>query len=412
MAPNSRPGGSSEAPAGQPASGQITAEVNIDPGDVTGPSPVVGPDATVVSPGPRPLRRSDENVPADQAGGPAAGGRNGPAATSGDGWDADSTVSWDTSSAWEDEDTEGPDNGVERWDDAPNWEGEVVVWEGQGAEVVPTPAGPGGWSGAPTYPPAYVPAHLPSSPGSREDAMVPYAGGAHLAAAPGAYDRKTGPRTRRETGPWRELVIVTAVAVIVSAVILAVTTAEKNNLGGLDSLFGSPTTTAAAPPSSLAAGVATGGAASHSAASSGPVVISTTAPKNATPTLSQRATSLPVTAGVAQSLVSSWLATNPGGYGIGAPDVAGTVPNELYYAVQRATGTYWALAAFKPSAALSAQSGTPTGQAELAEFHDSVYAFSWQAGPVWTLLGEFSTGSCPDVWVPRAVLAAWGLCGL
>ena len=38
--------------------------------------------------------------------------------------------------------------------------------------------------------------------------------------------------------------IITAVAVIVSAVILAVTTAEKSNVAGLDSIFGSPRTTA------------------------------------------------------------------------------------------------------------------------------------------------------------------------
>ncbi len=429
MAPDARPDGSSEAPAGQLASGQITAEVNIEPGGVTGASQGSG---TVVRPGPLPPSRSDQDDHADedmytqedQGTGLAAGWRNGPGGTRADGWDADSTAAWDPASAWEDEDAEAHDNGAGPWDEAPDWEGEIVVWEGLRPEVAPTPAGPDGLTGAPTYPPAYVPAHLPSpfspspfspspfSPDSREHAVIPYAGGAHVAPPPGVYDRKGGPRTKRQNGPWRELVIVTAVAVIVSAVILAVTTAEKSNLGGLDSLFGSPRTTAAPPPSSLATGGATGGAASHSAASSGPIVISTTAPRNATPTLSQRATSLPVTAGVAQSLVSSWLATNPGGYGISAADVAGTVRKEVYYAVQRATGTYWALAAFNPSAALSAQSSTPTGQAELAEFRDSVYAFSWQAGPVWTLLGEFSTGSCPDVWVPRAVLAAWGLCGL
>ena len=203
--------------------------------------------------------------------------------------------------------------------------------------------------------------------------------------------------------------IITAVAVIVSAVILAVTTAEKSNVAGLDGLFGSPTTSgAASTPPPTTAGVATDRSPALSSTTSKTGTASTTAPA----TLSQGAKSLPVTAGVAQSLVTSWLASNPGGYGMSPADVAGTVPNDVYYAVQPATGTYWALAAFKPSAALMAQSSTQTGQAELAEFHDSVYAFSWQAGPVWTLLGEFSTGSCPGVWVPRAVLAAWGLCGL
>jgi hypothetical protein len=228
------------------------------------------------------------------------------------------------------------------------------------------------------------------------------------------YERKDGPRTKRENGPWRELVIITAVAVIVSAVILGVTTAEKTNLAGIDGLLGLPTTTTVPATAPTTAGSASAGhtpGVSTEAAKSATAL--TTAPKTATPTaLSQRAKPLPVTAGVAQSLVSSWLASNPGGYGMGPADVAGTVSKQVYYGVQPATGTYWALAAFKPSAALSAQSATQTGQAELAEFHDSVYAFSWQAGPVWTLLGEFSTGSCPGVWVPRAVLAAWGLCGL
>ncbi len=233
-----------------------------------------------------------------------------------------------------------------------------------------------------------------------DDAVALYSARGVPAPIGAAYDRKGAPRTKRERGPWRELVIITAVAVIVSAVILAVTTAEKSNVANLDSIFGSPGTTAGATAPSTTAGAATDSSAAIS---------STT---NTTTPLSHGAKSLPVTAGVAQSLVKSWLASNPGGYGMNPADVAGTVPHEVYYAVQPSTGTYWALAAFKPSAALTAQSSTQTGQGELAEFHDSVYAFSWQAGPVWTLLGEFSTGSCPSVWVPRAVLAAWGLCGL
>ena len=128
--------------------------------------------------------------------------------------------------------------------------------------------------------------------------------------------------------------------------------------------------------------------------------------------LNQRAKALPVTPGVEESIIKSWVATNPGGYGIGPADVSGTVASEAYYAVQPATGTYWAIAAFKPSPALLAQSSTTTGEAELAEFKNSLYAFSWQAGPLWTLVGEVKTGDCPGIWVPRTVLAAWGLCGL
>ena len=434
MAPNARPGGSSKAPAGQAATGQVTAEVKIDPDSVTGASQAQDSNITVpvvvhapdeapgwddhsgggtygqedryradADTGPVTAWHDASVATAPDADNSAAGGTDGDTSS---GWEADSTAAWNPASAWAEEDAGTPDNASELWDDVPDWEGEIVVWEGQGNDVVPAPAGSSGWAGAPTYPPAYLPAHLPSSLVSRDDAVTPYLGQRSLPAPPGVYDRKGAPRTKRD-GPWRELVIVTAVAVIVSAVILAVTTAEKSNLAGIDNLFGSTETTvkAASPPSGLAK--STAGAASPAAGTS-----ATTAPRATSSTLSQHATSLPVTAGVAESLVNSWLASNPGGYGITAADVAGTVPNEVHYAVQRSTGTYWALAAFKPTATLSDQSATPTGRAELAEFQNSVYAFSWQAGPVWTLLGEFSAGSCPDVWVPRAVLAAWGLCGL
>ena len=82
------------------------------------------------------------------------------------------------------------------------------------------------------------------------------------------------------------------------------------------------------------------------------------------------------------------------------------------YAGSRLQLTYWATAVFKPSAALLASSSTAAGQTKLAQFQNSVYVFSWKAGPVWTLLGEVSAGSCPNSWVPKNVLAVWGLCGL
>jgi hypothetical protein len=119
-----------------------------------------------------------------------------------------------------------------------------------------------------------------------------------------------------------------------------------------------------------------------------------------------------VTPGVAQSLIKSWLATNPGGVDLVPADVAGTVPRELYYAAQPASATYWATVVFKPSARLLAASSTAAGQTKLAQFQNSVYVFSWKAGPVWTLLGEVSAGSCPNSWVPKSVLAVWGLCGV
>jgi hypothetical protein len=137
----------------------------------------------------------------------------------------------------------------------------------------------------------------------------------------------------------------------------------------------------------------------------------TARPRTTTPASAEKAQNLLVTAGVESSLVRSWLATNPGGVDLSAKDVAGTQPGEVYYAEQPASATYWALVAFKPSATLLEESSTAAGQDKLAEFQNSTYAFSWQSGPVWTLLGEVSTGSCPGV-VPAPVLKVWGMCGL
>ncbi len=422
MASNARPVGSPSAPAGPPTRGPTAPEPDVDLNgdDPTQPIPTSGPAAVGTEPDHDQHKqpstddyRHDSDGPSPPAVWPA------PApAVRADGWDADSTAAWDPGSAWEAEDTHRTDDPSALWDEAPEWEGETVTWEGQPEASLPAPLLGSELTGAPTYPPGYAPEYLPAHLSSPEDALAVYTGHGAPPATAGriAYDQKGRHLGRREKGPWRELVIITAVAVILSAVILAVTTAEKNNIAGVDNIFGSPSTTSRVVSTSspaFTAGAGAPAAAKLSPSSPNATSASSAASQNATPsTLSQQAKSLPVTAGVAQSLVKSWLATNPGGYGISPADVAGTVPHGVYYAVQPATGTYWALAAFKPSAALLAQSSTQTGQEKLAQFHDSVYAFSWQAGPVWTLLGEFSTGNCPEVWVPRSVLAAWGLCGL
>ncbi|MGA3221132.1 MAG: hypothetical protein ABSE77_19000, partial [Acidimicrobiales bacterium] len=138
----------------------------------------------------------------------------------------------------------------------------------------------------------------------------------------------------------------------------------------------------------------------------------TTVPSTTTaPAAVQKAKNLLVTPGVEGSLVRSWLATNPGGVNLSPKDVAGTEPGQVYYAEQPASATYWALVAFKPSATLLEESSTAAGQEKLAEFQNTIYAFSWKAGPVWTLLGEVDTGTCPGV-VPAPVLKIWGMCGL
>ena len=423
MASNAGPGGSPNAPAGQPADDDATGElvidvdaISADVGTATAPlerpgyaQPLNGPGPDVAPPS------SDDTHPNGRVADTPAGWPAPPPALRADGWDAESTAAWDPASSWAVEEDEEPEEGTDGpWDEVPNWEGEIVTWEADRDAGPGQLARPDGaeaeLTGAPTAPPGYAGEYLPAHLSRGDDAVALYAG---RGATPlgGVYDRKGALRTKRDRGPWRELVIITAVAVIVSAVILAVTTAEKSNVAGLDSIFGTPRTTAGAASPSTTAGAATDSSPALSSTTPGTGLSAAPKPGTSAP-LSQQPKSLPVTAGVAQSLVKSWLASNPGGYGMSPADVAGTVPNEVYYAVQPTTGTYWALAAFKPSPALSAQSSTETGQGELAEFHDSVYAFSWQAGPVWTLLGEFSTGSCPSVWVPRAVLAAWGLCGL
>jgi hypothetical protein len=454
MASKARRRGSPEAPAGQPAAGNhAAAEPGIDAddsGSVTNMSETTSPCPIVVENGPGPdqgmptdddiyqaedtrpvighepgleqdrptdddMYPADETLPNQPASWPVP-----PPMPRADGWDADSTAAWNPASAWAEEDAGGDDAGGEdggraQWDEVPDWEGEIVTWEGP-AQVPALVQGE--LTGAPTHPPGYLPDYLPPnlpSPlparrSAQDAALGIYAGQGTPPRGVPIYDRKGAPRPKRENAPWRELVIITAVAVIVSAVILAVTTAERNNVAGLGSLFGS-TGTSSPTASTLTAGAAKGHSTALSSSPSKSHTASTTAAKKPTPA-TLGAKSLPVTVGVAQSLVKSWLATNPGGYGIGLADVAGTVPKEVYYAVQPSTGTYWAVAAFKPSPALLAQSSTQTGQEQLAQFQDSLYAFSWQAGPVWTLLGEFSTGSCPDIWVPRAVLATWGLCGL
>jgi hypothetical protein len=203
--------------------------------------------------------------------------------------------------------------------------------------------------------------------------------------------------------------MITAVAVIIAAVILAVTSADRNTGSGPQA---TPTTLPATTQRTHSSAPATGKSTSPPATSkvtqhtSTPTTSKTTKPKT------QAAKNLAIRPGVAQSLVKSWLATDPGGVGLRQADVAGTVVGELYYAVQPASSTYWATAVFKPSAALLASSSTAAGQTKLAQFQNSVYVFSWKAGPVWTLLGEVSAGSCPDSWVPKSVLTVWGLCGV
>lgn len=211
-----------------------------------------------------------------------------------------------------------------------------------------------------------------------------------------------GPGGRRPNrGPWPELVIITALAVIAAAVILAVT---NYNRGGL---FGSPSTTTPGRP-----------ATSSAPATTTAVTRTSTSRAATTTTLPSASTTLPPTAlpvspnqAWESGLLSSWLAYEKPS-GIVSGDVAGLVPAQLKFAETVSTQTYWAVAVFQPSAALQARGSTAAAKALLANFQNTEYAFSWADGKTWTVLGSVPTGDCPGIWMPRTVLAALSLCHL
>jgi len=323
------------------------------------------------------------------------------------GWDGDGTGVWDAATEW------GAEDQGEAWEEQTGWDGgfEAATWEpDEGADEGEIWVEPDG--SASGYERGYTAAY----PRSREEALAAYQDYGTLERDTGwTQDVQRGPKRQpsRRTGPWPELVMITAVAVIIAAVILAVTGADRSTGSG-------PQATPATLPAISAQRThpsvpATG----KPPKSTSPAATSKVTQRTSTPTTSKTAKlkaatakNLAVGSSVAQSLIKSWLATNPGGVDLVPADVAGTVPRQLYYAVQPASATYWATVVFKPSAALLAASSTAAGQTKLAQFQNSVYVFSWKAGPVWTLLGEVSAGSCPQSWVPKSVLAVWGLCGV
>lgn len=312
--------------------------------------------------------------------------------------DSDGTATWDGPMVWQDD-----EQGVAWEQDGGAQEG-LGTWEQDRPPTTYSTWGAGrSRSGPYGYESGYPTAYMPS----REEAVGAYTdyGGARPEPEWTGDDGGGGHRRRprRTNGPWPELVMITAVAVIIAAVILAVTSADRTNLAN------SQTSSSLAAPSTAPRATNTTGHPSTSA----PPSSSSTVPRPSTtaPSAGQKAKNLLVTPGVESSLVRSWLATNPGGANLGPKDVAGTQPGQVYYAEQPGSATYWALVAFKPSATLLEESSTAAGQEKLAELQNSIYAFSWQSGPVWTLLGEVSTGSCPGL-VPAPVLKVWGMCGL
>ena len=313
--------------------------------------------------------------------------------------DGDGTATWDGPMVWQDDEQGG------------TWDRDAGLAEGSGtweADVPPTMYG--AWGAAAPVGPVRLRERLP-------DRLCDIAGrgtgGLRRLWRPGTEwtgGRGGGRKRRRRTnGPWPELVMITAVAVIIAAVILAVTSADRTNLANSQAASNTVVPSTAARTTNSTGRPST--SAPPRSSSTVPRRTTTVPPSTTTPAAVQKARNLLVTAGVEGSLVRSWLATNPGGVNLSAQDVGGTEPGQVYYAEQPASATYWALVAFKPSATLLEESSTAAGQEKLAEFQNTIYAFSWKAGPVWTLLGEVGTGTCPGV-VPAPVLKVWGMCGL
>ena len=266
----------------------------------------------------------------------------------------------------------------------------------------------------------------------------------------GQGDERPARSRRSGNGPWPELVMVTAVAVVLAAVALAVTSANRSggtstpspnlaspNLASPTSASpNSPTSaspnspTSASPnlasPTSASASPVIAGKANANGApagsrgraptspSPGSAATSAQTPTTRKPTAPTGLTAknLVISSAIKQSLVDTWVATDPDGVGLTAKDVAGTVPGEVFYGYDLSISTYFAIAAFQPSATWVDGTKIPGGQNDMAPFQDNEYVFSLQTGSAWTLLGAVSTGSCPGDWVPRPVLAVWGMCGL
>jgi hypothetical protein len=209
---------------------------------------------------------------------------------------------------------------------------------------------------------------------------------------------------RRPSGHWPELVIVTAVAVIIAAVALAISSANRaaplhpSGRSAISHGMTTPTPTSSRPRS-------------HTSLSS-PSATPASSQTTSTPTpIGGGAIALAVTPAVEQKLVASWLAGNPGNADLAPSDVAGTVPGQVHYGYEPSTATYWAEAAFQPSASVVREASSAAGQVKLEQFQGWLYVFSLRQGPLWTWVGDVEAGSCPNQFVPATVLVAWHLCG-
>jgi hypothetical protein len=132
--------------------------------------------------------------------------------------------------------------------------------------------------------------------------------------------------------------------------------------------------------------------------------ISTTSSTTSTTGTSSQAANQTVTADVRSQLVAAGAAVN----NIPVTQYSGLTAGLTYYAVDRATGTYWAAAQLVPA---STNPNTPPTQAQIASQDDgSYYLFTRPAGKGWTAHADGQTGPdtpCP-ITVPADVVQLWG----
>lgn len=316
------------------------------------------------------------------------------------GADDERTGAWDAASAWAQEDYPSQ---AEPTPDATGWSPAATASEEHWVEA--------DWTADPQdYAPdidGYGPDDTPYEGGDdayyvHDEEGTEYTGVYVPGYGPGG---PVGPPPRRHRrrgrGPWPELVIITALAVIAAGVFLVLNKSPHDN------------TPAASGPSQGAPVTQPGSATSTSTPTTTKATTTTRPPSGSTTANPSTviAFNVPVNPTWEAGLVTSWV-TAEGGEGITAADVEGEVPGKVQFAYTPSDATYWALAEFQPSPTLQAEASTAAGLAKLAFFNNTEYAFSWQDGKTWTLLGEVPTGDCPGIWVPQSVLAAWSMCGL
>jgi hypothetical protein len=151
--------------------------------------------------------------------------------------------------------------------------------------------------------------------------------------------------------------------------------------------FSSPSSTAA--PASSAA---TAASQSASSAASAPA---------ATPSATSSSggvQNLPATAAVKSELLAAFVAAK----NIPASDVAGSVPDSIYYAYDPATQTYWAKAIYEPASTDPLSVTVNFQDAGSHGFFKKSGSGPWQV--------ELEIGPCANIsFFPQAVLVAWDI---